>query len=348
MSVNGGNPQDIIIPVLPHVNVGPARLIPNIGSQHGEIDNPNTQCACWNELVPALHLQEPVGLALTRVCEYHRKYFARRLALSRTHSCDCHYQRADIFRCYACGYCHRCGCDLITTSAPGYHRCTCSICLARCCPHHPQFAETRYASAQHVYLRNKQARLRCAPDAEPVTSYWTACGKGIFDLTAEDSQRLHELRQPGRTDVITEEVPINNRWPSHEDPCVTVDEDRAESGLGSQAPRPPRVRTFGRTNIACAVPATTTTATNTERPPPEGQETDDDQTAAANAAVTSTAPSTVGVVSPQPRPRPNNRGSSRGRGRANWSRHLRQSPPPLVLPPPEPQPASQAPQEDDW
>ena len=205
-----------------------------------------------------------------------------------------------------------------------------------------------------MYLRNKQARVRCAPDAEPVNSYWTACGKGTFDLTSEDSQRLQELRQPGQTDNIAEEVPVNNRWPSHEDPCVTVDEDRGKSGLGSRAPGPPRARAFGRINITCAVPAITTTATNTERqrtterPPIEGQETDNEQPAAANVAATSTAPPTVGVVSPQPRPKTNNRGSSRSRGRASWSRHLRQSPPPLVLPPPEPQPASQAPQEDDW
>ena len=135
---------------------------PNLASYNTGNVNHNGQCACWDLVVPALNLLQPLEIALANTCLYHRNYFSRRINLERTHRCNCHYQ-PDEYRCLDCGYCHLCGCDLVTTSTEYFHRCTCHYCLARCCPHRPLYHSARQAQRRHALLRELQKSERCPP-----------------------------------------------------------------------------------------------------------------------------------------------------------------------------------------
>ena len=116
------------IPTLSYLEDGQ----PQVGSGKHHLANPNHQCACWDELIPYLQLREKLPSASARVCTYHANYLLRRSHLSETHDCDCHLD-PELYRCHTCGYCHNCGCDLVTTSSKGFHRCSCITCVARCC-----------------------------------------------------------------------------------------------------------------------------------------------------------------------------------------------------------------------
>ena len=52
---------------------------PNLASLNTGNVSPNGQCACWDLIVPALNLLEPLEIAITNVCLYHRNYFSRRI-----------------------------------------------------------------------------------------------------------------------------------------------------------------------------------------------------------------------------------------------------------------------------
>ena len=214
------------IPVLPATADNNTNR-PNLGAANSTLQNPNGQCSCWDLLVPVLHLlQRPIHV-VGQLCTYHRLYLSRRIHLSQTHICSCHYQ-PDPKRCSTCGYCHDCGCDLITTSAPGVHRCSCSYCLARCCPHPPNFTAAKQAHNVHILLRYKQARKRCPigarPTQEPVIPE-------EWPLEGIDTQQLDA--HPTDDQVLS--VPLNNRWPSTSQLTPTlVEEDRSATGLGGQ------------------------------------------------------------------------------------------------------------------
>ena len=72
--------------------------------------------------------------------------------LLETQHCICHFAPSK-YRCLEFGYCHRCGCDLATTSSSDFHRCSCAYCVARCCGTKLTASAQRSALKVHAYLR---------------------------------------------------------------------------------------------------------------------------------------------------------------------------------------------------
>ena len=206
---------------------------PNLASLNTGNVNHNGQCACWDLVVPALNLLQPLEIALANTCLYHRNYFSRRINLERTHRCNCHYQ-PDEYRCLDCGYCHLCGCDLVTTSTEHFHRCTCNYCLARCCPHRPLYHSARQAQRRHALLRELQKSERCPPGTPPNTTERRP--EEPYPLEVVETLRLLDSSVKGRGRGILNEddkditFTINSRWPS-DVYGTTVTEDRGATGL---------------------------------------------------------------------------------------------------------------------
>lgn len=207
----------IVIPIAPPAFLGQGELLtrPDLGRHFASpLLNPAGQCACWNLVVPALHLLQEPSTAIGQLCQYHQQYFTRRIHLEQTHVCNCHYQ-PDHDRCLACGYCHLCGCDLVTTSTPHFHRCTCTYCLPRCCPHIPTLRSAQQARLRHTLLRNLQATERCPPGSPVIGKYPTP--QPHPPAVINELRRLNNAIPPlplGQGYPTSDRSPVNSRWPS--------------------------------------------------------------------------------------------------------------------------------------
>ena len=199
---------------------------PTVGTEYANNSNPNGQCLCWDAIIPTLFLLGKAEDLTTEICRYHHQYLTRRIHLSKTHDCDCHYQ-PDPQRCLACGYCHLCGCDVTTTSTPQFHRCSCAHCLARCCPHDPTLAEVKATHLRHHVRRTRQADLRCLPTDPPhmprrEEDHFSAPHFRITQRELQEARRLFHL------------APQNDYWPTYPtnspNPVLVV-ENRSLSGL---------------------------------------------------------------------------------------------------------------------
>ena len=91
------------------------------------------RCSCWELLGLVSALKCQYSEVSDRLCQYHREYYKKRTTERTLHLCECRKPaRSDLF-CWGCGYCHLCGADLCTTSTTRFHRCSCLLCLNRCC-----------------------------------------------------------------------------------------------------------------------------------------------------------------------------------------------------------------------
>ena len=218
---------DVIIPIHPPPTTAD-NCRPSLGRLINQTtSNPNGQCLCWDLIIPALHLLEDPKLVIRTLCVYHRAYFGRRINLGRTHSCPCHYD-PDTERCYDCGYCHRCGCDLVTTSTPEFHRCSCSYCLTRCCPHDPTTWAGKSALRQHNFLRARQAARRCPVGAPP--SDVRHPEYKLSQVEIEELDKIEDLPSDRTPSYLTEDDPlfpliINCRWPSEDGSPSAVEQN---------------------------------------------------------------------------------------------------------------------------
>ena len=222
---------------------------PSLGHRFNRQINNNGQCACWDRLIPALNLLEEPAIPLTEVCIYHRAYFSRRIFFHRNHSCDCHYN-PDEQRCHDCGYCHSCGCDLVTTSTAYFHRCSCRFCLTRCCPQQPTDSRTDHIQRQHAFFRARQFSNRC-PTGAP-----TSKERRLSTLLSQPDLAELESLVPrptgiGRGAIHTsqEEVTtgvrlqVSNRWPSEDGRPGAIEQDRGSTGLWKRVKTPTPVYT---------------------------------------------------------------------------------------------------------
>ena len=265
------------IPTAPSPPIaGPDAARPSLGQHFHATTNANGQCACWDRFIPALNLLEEPSIPISEVCIYHRAYFSRRIYLQKNHRCDCHYSPDD-HRCQDCGYCHACGCDLITTSTEHFHRCSCSFCLTRCCPQEPTNIGAQHILRQHAFLRARQTTNRCSAGTPPSRERHPSPS-----LTLPEQKTLDQLspRLPGigrgrsREETVTG-VPlrINNRWPGENGSSVTIEQDRGATGLLKAH----KIRTTPRLTPACSSSAAFTGSTSPNPPtcsyaPPETSE----------------------------------------------------------------------------
>lgn len=205
---------------------------PNLGTEY--FDTTYRQCACWDALIPVLHLLEEPSDALPNLCLYHRHYLFRRVHLKQSHSCRCHYEPDCGERCLGCGYCHKCGCDLITTSTPHFHRCSCVYCLLRCCPHPQTLRDTQKALLRHEYLQRVQAAARCAPGAPIITEYKSASAS-TRPLSRWELAELRRLYSSiPAVPAQRRRYPVNTRWPTDAGYAVDVRPERAIPGFTSE------------------------------------------------------------------------------------------------------------------
>ena len=253
---------NIVIPLAPPAFLEQGELLtrPDLGRQFaGPLFNPAGQCACWDSIIPALHLLQEASTVIGQLCQYHQHYFTRRLQLEQNHNCNCHYQ-PDLDRCLACGYCHRCGCDLVTTSTTHFHRCTCSYCLPRCCPHLPTLRSTHQARLRHNLLRNLQASERCPPGTAVVKRY--APQPPLSSAVTKELRRLDNTipQLPlGRGYLTADHCPVNNRWPASVGYATT--QNRGITGFAKYNRKP-------AINKRSPTETNTTTTTSSSSPPP--------------------------------------------------------------------------------
>ena len=255
---------NIVIPLAPSAFLEQGELLtrPDLGRQFaGPLFNPAGQCACWDLIIPALHLLQEASAIIGQLCQYHQQYFTRRLHLEQNHQCNCHYQ-PDLDRCLSCGYCHRCGCDLVTTSTPHFHRCTCTYCLPRCCPHIPTLRSAQQARLRHNLLRNLQATERCPPGTTVVTRY--APQPPLPFAVIKELRRLDETIPPlplGRGYLTVDRCPVNSRWPTSVGHATT--QNRGITGFSKYDKRP----TTNRRSPRSPRSSTETTSTATTSTP---------------------------------------------------------------------------------
>ena len=181
----------------------------------------NLQCLCWEQLRDSINLLVSYRTTLWQhkhVCAYHRVYFQRRINAERPHLCTCHYE-PDGRRCTDCGYCHNCGCDLVTTSTNNFHRCTCALCLVRCCGVGVTSTSFVNAHRRHNFLRARQAEHRCEPGTPPNRR---GCSTPFSTEDIESARLLNAplplVPTPLRPRALTEDPdtcnpPTNVRWP---------------------------------------------------------------------------------------------------------------------------------------
>ena len=125
-------------------------------------------CTCWELLALVSTLKYRYSEVVDRLCTYHREYYTKRTAEPALHLCDCQKPDRPTRFCWACGYCHTCGTDLCTTSTPTFHRCSCLICLNRCCGiFGVEAAHILEARQRHQNNRKRQERSRCPRSATP-------------------------------------------------------------------------------------------------------------------------------------------------------------------------------------
>lgn len=203
---------------------------PNLGTEYYEATY--RQCACWDALIPVLQLLEEPSEALPNLCLYHRHYLFRRVHLKQSHSCRCHYEPDCGQRCLGCGYCHKCGCDLITTSTPHFHRCSCVYCLLRCCPHPQTLRDTQKALLRHEYLQRVQIAERCSPGAPIITEYKSASTRPLSSWELAELRRLYSSipAVPARR----RRYPLNTRWPTNEGYAADIPPERAIPGITAE------------------------------------------------------------------------------------------------------------------
>ena len=229
----------IVIPIAPPAFLDQGALLtrPDIGRQFASpLFNPAGQCACWDSIVPALHLLQEASTVIGHLCQYHQQYFTRRLHLEQNHSCNCHYQ-PDLDRCLACGYCHHCGCDLVTTSTPHFHRCTCTYCLPRCCPYVPTLRSVQQARLRHNLLRNVQASERCPPGSPIIRKY--PVQQPHPPAVINELRRLNNAIPPlplGKGYPTSDRSPVNSRWPAPVGHATT--QDRGITGFTKPNKKP--------------------------------------------------------------------------------------------------------------
>ena len=127
------------------------------------------RCVCWELLALVSSLRNKYEDIEQRICHYHRELYQKRTGPDGQHHCPCHHQRNRSDFCWNCGYCHNCGCDSVTTSTPRFHRCTCDLCLHRCCGLFGTTDENRSnARARHNLYRIKQLKERCQSGTKPI------------------------------------------------------------------------------------------------------------------------------------------------------------------------------------
>ena len=90
-------------------------------------------CTCWELLALVSTLKYQYSVIADRLCPYCREYYSPRTSEPTLHLCKCYKTDHSQLFCWSCGYRHRCDSDLCTTSTPSLHRCSCLICLNRCC-----------------------------------------------------------------------------------------------------------------------------------------------------------------------------------------------------------------------
>ena len=202
---------------------------PNLGTDY---EATYRQCACWDALIPALQLLEELSDALPQLCTYHRHYLFRRVHLKKSHSCRCHYEPDCGQRCLGCGYCHKCGCDLITTSTPHFHRCSCVYCLPRCCPHPQGPRDTQKALLRHEYLQRVQITERCSPGAPIITKYKTTPTRSLSSWERAELRRLYSAIPAvlGRK----RRYPLNTRWPTDAGYADDIPPERTIPGITAE------------------------------------------------------------------------------------------------------------------
>lgn len=263
------NTSDVLV-----IPLGPA-IVGDVNSQFNSPpckQHPYKQCICWEHLIAAKQLLEEPSDVINELCSYHHHYLFRRIRLKKGHNCPCHVEPDCGNRCLACGFCHACGCDLITTSTPQFHRCSCAHCLQRCCPHTPDLLGVQQAVIRHSFLQSLQQAERCQPGATTSDYY-----RDPRPLTTEEQRELQE-RYKAIPLISQGDAPINGRWPSTTG--YATDAATFEPGAPTVSAHPPQPRTRGRaaelsltsyrrSQIASqsAQPETTTTSETTIQSP---------------------------------------------------------------------------------
>ena len=182
---------------------------------------------CWELLGLLCNLSVTFEDIKTRLCDYHRTYYEKRTGEKKDHRCPCHSESYRAQFCWVCGYCHSCGCDQVTTSTPRFHRCSCDVCLNRCCGLFGATESARaHARPRHIYASIKQGKQRCQPGTPSVT--WARLG----DTTAPPSVRsIPPTRLPAsEVQAITRATSLNQASANQPPPLVLP------------TPAPPRLR----------------------------------------------------------------------------------------------------------